>query len=333
MKNWYWYERLPEGNVRLLRVFGTLPEVTIPERINGMSVKEIGAYCFSTTNRVKSYEVYAEDDTESGNVQVLQQLCEKGSIRELCGEYLQKIVLPESVVSLGNLACYQCSCLKELVIGSNLTEVGSDAFMNCRNLKNITVNGSVAEPSGLKQILGQRSLETKVTFQTKNRKEAVLIYPEYSESYDEIGPAHIFKLNIEGEGFRARQCFRNGVVDLTQYDNIFMQACAKESEDTLCHMAMMRLYYPIGLHEEKKENYKKYLKDHSRSAGEILIQEKNIKFICFLVNEGCFEKKDMEVCIQCAVEMNWTEGVRELLQCRDSFDTDSRKDEYGFEEF
>ncbi len=47
------------------------------------------------------------------------------------------------------------------------------------------------------------------------------MYPEYYESYDELGPAHIFELNLTGEGFRARQCFKEGVILLNAYDEIF----------------------------------------------------------------------------------------------------------------
>lgn len=345
MKNWYLYEQMQEGTVRLLRVFGTSPEVTVPNKINGMPVKEIGAYCFSSTSRISSYEAYSctqVNDNTVGNLKVdggvketgdLVQLCQEGKVRELCGKYIQKIVLPKNVVSLGNFACYQCSCLEEIVVGNKLTEIGSDAFMNCRNLKNITVLGSVEDPSGLKQILGQRNLETTVTFQVQDQIETVLLYPEYNESYDEIGPAHIFKLNIEGEGFRARQCFRNGIVDLAQYDSIFMQACAEESQRTLCLMAMMRLYYPVGLLEQNKVVYESYLKAHAKKAGELLVKEKNSDLICFFAKEGNFGKEDIEFCIQCAVEMNWTEGVRALMQCWEVFGNNKDKDEYGFDEF
>lgn len=67
----------------------------------------------------------------------------------------------------------------------------------------------------------------EVTFQGKTGQTAVF-YPEYYENYDEIAPAHIFGRSIEGEGFRARQCFKEGVPDLSQYDTIFPKACAEE---------------------------------------------------------------------------------------------------------
>ncbi len=38
-----------------------------------------------------------------------------------------------------------------------------------------------------------------------------------------------FELNLTGEGFRARQCFKEGVILLNAYDEIFPQACVEES--------------------------------------------------------------------------------------------------------
>ena len=56
-----------------------------------------------------------------------------------------------------------------------------------------------------------------------------IFYPEYNGGYDEVGPAHIFALNIEGEGFRMRQCFKDGKIDFDGYDACFEKLCAEES--------------------------------------------------------------------------------------------------------
>ena len=80
---------------------------------------------------------------------------------------------------------------------------------------------------------------------------ARLLFPEYYESYDEIAPAHVFGRNIEGEGFRARQCVRAGEIDFALYDSIFQKACAEERETTLNRLALNRLCYPVGLTGEK----------------------------------------------------------------------------------
>ena len=92
----------------------------------------------------------------------------------------------------------------------------------------------------------------EVSFEQEDgEREAVLLYPEYYESYDEIGPAHIFELNLTGEGFRARQCFKDGVILLNAYDEIFPQACVEESAEVLIPMAWNRLYAACGCHRRQ----------------------------------------------------------------------------------
>lgn len=333
MANWYWYEKTGEGAIRLLRVFGTSPEVIIPARLAGQEVVELGAYCFAAKRRVKVYEVCSESMQGEEAGEAFERLLEQGRLTELAGGYIRKVICPEGLQGLGNLCFYQCSKLSELVFGRSLTEIGSDAFMNCLQLQKLTVLGSVSEPTGLRQILGQRSVETEVNFVVEGRCEAALTYPEYSESYDEIGPAHIFTLNIEGEGFRARQCFQNGVVDLAQYDAVFLQACVKESERTLCHMAWMRLYYPVGLREEYKEKYEEYLIKHESFAGAMLVQERNLELLEFSGEQGYLSEQETAECIALAASSDWAEGAGMLLQNQKKWFGGKKKEEYSFDDF
>lgn len=46
--------------------------------------------------------------------------------------------------------------------------------------------------------------EIEVTYIKEEKVIAKVLYPEYSEVYDEIAPAHIFGRNIEGEGFQGK---------------------------------------------------------------------------------------------------------------------------------
>ena len=104
-----------------------------------------------------------------------------------------------------------------------------------------------------------------------------LFYPEYEEYHDEIGPAHIFAMSIRGEGFRARQCFREGLVSLRDYDEIFEQACAEESAETLCRLAGSRLAYPVDLEEIPEQRYREYLQEHQEVLAAVLVEEQEIE--------------------------------------------------------
>ena len=106
----------------------------------------------------------------------------------------------------------------------------------------------------LKQILTQITWDVEVHF-----LDSSIFYPEYNGGYDEVGPAHIFALNIEGEGFRMRQCFKEGKIDFDGYDACFEKLCAEESESCIFHVAILR--FMMG-----SEQYVPYLRAHDLTS-------------------------------------------------------------------
>ena len=217
----YEIQLLDEHSISIERVYGTTPVVAIPDQIDGFTVKRIGAYCFSESKHVPA------DAVTIGEVDSF--------MKALCGNDIEEISLPDSVEQIGNLAFYNCRKLQTLTLGRFLKELGSDAFMNCRSLKRLVLRSSMEEASGAQLILNQVRADLEVEF-----KEALFFYPEYYDSYEEIGPAHIFALNIAGEGFRARQCFHERMVDAAAYDMIFERICIEEKMWTAARMALIQ---------------------------------------------------------------------------------------------
>lgn len=329
-ENWYCYEEINDREVRLLRVYGDNPELCLPEKIDFKEVTQIGAYCFAKKNALQEYLVACDGQKKS--VKDLEEEKQKGHIRELCGDYIQNVNIPDSVIRLGNLAFYQCSRLESLTFGKALSEVGSDAFMNCTRLHKIQLRGSVFDANGLKSVLAQRSSETEVVFFMDGRVETVLVYAEYSEYYDEIGPAHIFELLIDGDGFRARQCFINNHVALAKYDEVFAIARTRESQKTLIKTALMRLYYPVGLGENAREMYETYIREKIAVAGELLVKQKDLPMITFLVEAGYVAQEIMQKMIDYAVSQEWTEGAGTFLRMKSTL-VKEEKSVYSFDDF
>lgn len=323
-ENAFLWEYTQNGEARILAGYGASPYVMIPEKLGEVPVAEIGAYCFSDSQKEKLEQRYQQSEVKCfGVIQPWMRL--------LSGKYIEKVVLPDSLQKLGNLAFYNCGKLEELQLGKELTEIGSDAFMNCLSLKKLMVRSGIKERTGLKQILNQRSSDILVTFYKKKRTEAVLLYPEYYEMYDEIGPAHIFALNLTGEGFRARQCFQDGVVDLGRYDDIFEQACKEESVYTLCTMARNRLEYPVGLTEEAKGRYISYLQEHAEEFLEEMVIKKQLDTLQLFFGKKYFEKQWLKYCIAKASEKGWTEGTASMLRWQQSEKRRTVKERYSFD--
>ena len=290
------WEKTKEGTIRLLGVKEMPSEVVVPDTIEGLPVTEVGPYCFARN------------------------------------KYLERVVLPDSVTSLSRMVFYHCMSLSELEIGKGLTELGADAFMNCYNLHKLTVRCGAMEKSGVRLILRQISHDLSVHFVGK--EEAKLLFTEYNETYDEVAPAHLFGRNIEGEGFRARQCFKEGFFEYSRYDNTFGKACAEEREETLCEMAMNRLRYPVALSEDAKKQYATYVCEHLDTICYRAIKERKSDILEFLCEKQFMTTIALERAACLAAEYEWAEGGALLLHLKAQYFTGNRKkNRYAFDDF
>lgn len=327
------WQKTKEGNARLLRAYGETPEIILPKKLGECPLEEIGAYCFSEAEHLPGEDVRKTEgwldedgnfsDTDAGGA----------SLAVLAGDYPEQIFLPDGVKKVGNLSFYNCRKLKRIRIGKNLVEIGSDAFMNCRNLGELLIACDVRDKTGLKQILSQVSWNITVVFRKRNTVFAKVFYPEYQEFYDEIAPAHIFGRNIEGEGFRARQSFKEGVIDLAQYDLIFPRACVEENEDTLLALAVARLSYPVDLKEEPRQLYEAYIIEHSSRLAKKQIKEKDLSSLHFLCEKRYLTGTALDGAVTLAAEAEWAEGTASLLKWKKEYDAKEKSDRYAFDDF
>ena len=304
--------------IRIKRVLATNPVVIIPEQIEGEIVTTVGSYCFAENGHL----------SEEENKLIQEQLKQDFGLCEMCGNDIQKIILPDSVTTLESYAFYQCRELNELEVGTKLDVVHSDVFMNCRKLHHIFIRGRADEKTGLKFILSRLNLDVEVVFRGNDRncicdeedidcdqeKIARLFYPEYIEGYEEIGPAHIFALNVEGEGYRARQCFKDNVIDIEKYDAIFEKSTNLENFDVLLQMALDRLMVPYGLSTSARIQYETYIEQNGHRILLYIIGKKDLEQLNYLGQVGVLRAADYKAAIQEAIAKNWTEGCALLIQ-------------------
>lgn len=325
---------IKEGQAEVVRCYGTGSQVEVPSQICESTVTALAPYCFSEKTKADRAQCEVYEESAAGGSSERPGPAENGfregisqgrsgaeyGIYELCGSLVERVQLPDSLEKIGNCTFYNCRELMEISFGSRLASVGSDAFMNTRKLKRLILRCRPEEKTGLRQILVQIPFDIEVVFQVENEVSAVLFFPEYYETYDEIAPAHIFGRNITGEGFRARQAFRDGVIDVAAYDDVFARACAEESEKTLCHMAWKRLAYPYELEASARTGYEGYLQEHLGCLMDVIIREKNIRELKILCG---YEGKDGAKLLQgdawdracvLAAEADWVEGSSCLLE-------------------
>lgn len=306
-------------DAEILRVYADTPQVCIPEKIEGHKVVSVGAYCFSEINRTG-----AEIDSASLNA------VQSGRLREFCGNYAESIVLPDSVRKLGNNAFYNCRKLAVIEIGACLKEAGSDIFMNCSCFSKLYLRCRADVPNGLKQLVSRINSSLEVYFYDGKCINAMLVYPEYTDSYDEIAPAHIFGRNITGEGFRARQCFANDVPDFKQYDEIFNKASIEESVSTIYKMALGRIMYPFMLADTAKNRYVAYLKLHQKEIMDMLVTDRQLEALHFMCSNKYAKASGIDSAVAAASQSGWSEGAAGLLKWKHEFIEDIKRNRYDF---
>lgn len=296
-----YYEKINEDSIRINKVYSSSPTIEIPECIDGYIVREIGNYCFSKkevdlSNSILSHEI-------------------RSSYHECSGSDVESVRLPSTLKKLGNYAFYNCRMLKEVFLPSGLMSIGSDAFMNCLRLNHMYFDCSIFSVTILKQILTQITWDIEVDF-----IDGSIFYPEYNGSYDEVGPAHIFALNIEGEGFRMRQCFKDGKIDFDGYDACFEKLCAEESESCIFHVAILRFMM-------ESQQYIPYLRAHDLTS-----YLHTYKDICVmvekLIEEKCMDERTLDVLISMEEDL---ETRTLLMELKNKMVTSSST--YSFEDF
>lgn len=319
------WQKREDQTARLLRIYGETGEAVVPEQIDGAAVTEIADYCFS-----QSLHLPAEEDYRITCIPADEGQSE---LHEQAGRYVTSVKLPGTIKKLGRYAFYNCSRLKKLIIGDGITEVGSDCFMNCIRLSELQLDADYKKPGALRQILAQITSDIEVSFCRQGQTQAVIFYPEYTESYDEIAPAHIFGRKITGEGFRARQSFADEVVMLSSYDGIFAQACIEESERTLCRMAYDRLRYPVELETDKWEAYDHYLKEHAGVLFMEGVKKQDLDVVSFLSEHGYVDSAMYEQGITLAASAGWVHGSSYLIEQKRARTSGGFASMYSFDDF
>lgn len=314
------YKVKEDNTVSIYRAFGENGIVDIPDTIDGYTVTEIEEYCFAASSRV---DIDEKDIPDNCHVQA--------------GEFVELVRLPDTISKIGRNAFYNCRKLEEIKLSGNIEEIGGDIFMNCINLSRIILRCDLKDRTCLKQILSQISWSVEVEFEGKDI-DAVLFYPEYFEVYDEIGPAHIFELNISGEGFRIRQCFQDGVLRFDEYDGSFPQACAEEPTGNLVKMAINRIVYQYDLTNSNSNMYVTFLKEHTDDIVKLIFRadldkEKQLYYITKLAYNNCFSADDMNSMIEKASSDGLAELSVNLLKIKSELFKTDTKSRYSFEDF
>lgn len=99
-------------------------KITIPEKVDGKTVTEIGDYAFFNSYSLK-------------NIEFPDSLTTIGDFAFWGCRYLENIEFPEGLMEIGDEAFYNCPRLENIEFPNGITTIGEKAFWWCINLEKI----------------------------------------------------------------------------------------------------------------------------------------------------------------------------------------------------
>lgn len=264
------YEEAEHG-IRITRVFGRGECVEIPEKIQGKTVTELGAYVFSDRMDRREFDkmlsvgrLCREDGTATDSAEGLP---------EIAGNSLLELQLPPGLVKIGRYALYNCRCLQKLKFGGALADIGAGALTGCHKIRSLEVEVREDGTSVLREILTELPEELRVDL-VKGEEMGRFWFPEFFEEGVENTPARILENHVHGSGIRYRNCFIHKSLQIREYDDLFEYARAWEKETAVIALVLDRILYPMELLPKARDRYLDYLKEHVISAFMRLTDEK-----------------------------------------------------------
>lgn len=302
--------RETEGGIEIFRIWQDTEIVEIPERIENKPVIRLAPYIFSSHKSGEEENalfcrIVEEDDTERF----------RQPERLLCGGMVREVHLPRTVQSIGNYAFYGCMNLKLFHGTDTIVRMGSGVFTGCR-LEKVEIDFFEGNRSCLKEILTEIRYQIIATLRY-GEVETKILFPEYYADAVENTPARIVETHYYGSGGEYRECFYRRELDYGKYDRLFALSEARDSEEAIFSVALMRLRYPWKLEEQAKERYEKYVKMHMGEIAEIcmdaLKERKEIaagdpqEVLLFCCRQHYFDEQSLENAITYAANAGQSE--------------------------
>jgi hypothetical protein len=299
-----------EDKVTVVSCKGYGTSVLLPSYIKGMPVVRIGAYAFSHLD--KSREYVSSDNTifteRISGVSVPG--CE---VEYVHGRRLEEIFLPKSLEIIDEYAFYDCRELTVIHMWGGRIQLENGVFMNCEKLGEVNVEGNADDVTSVSGILSEISVEVCATF-SSNGDKGVFIFPEFYEDSIENTPARVFHYLIYGAGYRYRQCFEQGKLNILAYDTVFQSAEIQNIKETALKIAFLRIQYPYHLLDSIKRKYLDYIGIHIDDGIDLMLNTNNFKGMIFLTGLEIMSEINYTYAIEKAVNRGLKECASILLK-------------------
>lgn len=293
---------------------GSGSAVCLPETVDGLPVREICPYAFSSE---KDAVGHLPDGVEIRSAWSGGSAAPGDATAFLGGPSLREVILPPGVRSIGEYAFYNCAGLSRIYLCGGEARVGNGAFMNCGALSGLCFSASAGERTCLPGLLEEIPREVRVSFDSA-AETSVWIFPEYYEESVENAPARIFEHFIHGAGYRYRQCFSGDVLDPEAYDGRFPMAQVEAAPKTVLTLALERLRHPFRLSVTAEKRYLAYLRGNAAPAAELLIAQDDPDGLVFLAAQDVLTRESVGAALAAASHAGRAECLGVLLNIQHS---------------
>lgn len=288
--------------VTVARVETADRHVVLPETVWGLPVTAVGDHAFSPGARETEGELVCVN-------------C--GSVRELEADNgkIESVTLPDTLVSVGDYAFYNCFGLRELRLRGSVLDWGGSALMNCSLLDTFHIRLVDDRAEVLCYFADELSRELDATLVYPDGETARLIFPDYREDYVENSPAHHFDYTIYGAGYPYHHVFRQKALDLRSFDELWPGLLATEhDENCALRLAWFRLRHPRGLSPEAGEAYRRYLRDRAGEALDWLLTKRDTRGVAWFLSWAGPDREILRAACGRARRLEAAEAVALLLE-------------------
>ena len=274
--NWKLIIRREAGDVEILRAETCDRRAVLPESLFGLPVTALGGHALAPRSTAAEGEA-------------VQISCGGGG--EWDNQQLQDLTFPASLRRVGDYALLNCGSLKTLRLHDSITRWGGGALMNCRQLNTFHITQTVSgkreasdKGEALAYFAGELSRELDVTITGPDGEVFRLLFPEFTEIYEENCAAHHFDYQISGAGYPYHHCFRQKQLRMKEYDALWSGFLGMEHDEfTALRLAWWRLRYPVELAENAAARYLAYIREHVLETLRWLLTENDTGGLRFLL--------------------------------------------------
>lgn len=129
------YTPYAEG-VKIIGVTGRAAEIRIPDHIGGLPVVAVAPYAFAVQAEAEASET--ETPAELSFVKG-EDMLRKAPLKEVTGEALKRLYLPDTIREMGAYAFGGCSALEVIHLPEHLAVLPDHVFAGCISLKQIAL--------------------------------------------------------------------------------------------------------------------------------------------------------------------------------------------------